>query len=181
VWVVGFGLVDSLALVSFNLHISFHLVYLVFCSWINSQTFGTRLKWGWLNKTPIFDHFPVDSTSHLHKLYCKRLVRLRVLIKTHIMRLQLDHYKLDVPKHSDLQNMYTLSKWCRGLVISGKLKIYNLIDKLIHLVLTLPISTATTEWAFSAMKLVKTILRSRMEDEFLVYHLVVYIEIEIAR
>jgi hypothetical protein len=53
VWVVGFGLVDSLALVPFNLHISFHLFYLVFCSWINSQTFGTRLKWGWLSKTPI--------------------------------------------------------------------------------------------------------------------------------
>jgi hypothetical protein len=84
VWVVRFGLVDSLALVPFNLYISFHLVYLVFYSWINPQTFGTRLKWGWLNKTPIFDHFPVDSTLHLHTLYCKRFVRLRVLIKTHI-------------------------------------------------------------------------------------------------
>jgi hypothetical protein len=84
VWVVGFGLVDSLALVHFNLHISFHLFYLVFCSLINPQTFGTRLKWSWLNKTPIFDHFPVNSTSHLHTLYCKRFVPLRVLIKTHI-------------------------------------------------------------------------------------------------
>jgi len=84
VWVVGFGLVDSLALVHFNLHILFHLFYLVFYSWINPQTFGTRLKWGWLNKTPTFGHFPVDSTSHLHTLYCKRFVRLRVLIKTHI-------------------------------------------------------------------------------------------------
>jgi hypothetical protein len=89
VWVVGFGLVDSLALVPFNLHISFHLVYLVFCSWINPQTFGTRLKWGRLNKTPIFDQFPVDSTSHLHTLYCKRFVRLRVLIKIHITQLSL--------------------------------------------------------------------------------------------
>jgi hypothetical protein len=26
----------------------------------------------------------VDSTSHLHTLYCKRFVRLRVLFKTHI-------------------------------------------------------------------------------------------------
>jgi hypothetical protein len=31
----------------------------------------------------MFDHFPVDSTSHLHTLYCKRFMRLRVLIKTH--------------------------------------------------------------------------------------------------
>jgi hypothetical protein len=84
VWVVGFGLVDSLALGPFNLHISFYLFCLVFYSWINPQTFGTRLKWSWLNKTPTFDHFPVDLTSHLHTLYCKRFVCLRVLIKTHI-------------------------------------------------------------------------------------------------
>jgi len=70
VWVVGFGLVDSLTLVPFNLHFSFHLFCLVFYSWINPQTFGTRLKWSWLNKTPTFDHFLVDSTSHLHTLYC---------------------------------------------------------------------------------------------------------------
>jgi len=62
-----------------------------------------------------------------------------------ILRFQLDHYKLDVPKHSDFQNMSTLSELCRGLAISGKSKIYNLIDRLIRLVLTLPVSTATTE------------------------------------
>jgi hypothetical protein len=58
--------VDSLTLVPFILHISLHLFHLVFCSWIKSQTFGTRLKWGWLSKIPLFDHFPVGSTSHLH-------------------------------------------------------------------------------------------------------------------
>jgi hypothetical protein len=81
VWVVGFDLVNSLALVPFNLHISFHLFYLVFCPWINSQTFGTRLKWSWLSKTPIFDHFPVDSTSYLHTLYCKRFVCCEYYLK----------------------------------------------------------------------------------------------------
>ena len=46
--------------------------------------------------------------------------------------------------------------------------------------LTLPISTATTERAFSAMKLLKTRLRNRMEDEFLVDNMIVYIEKKIA-
>ena len=55
-----------------------------------------------------------------------------------------------------------------------------MIDKLIRLVLTLPVSTATTERAFSAMKLLKTRLRDRMEDEFLVDNMIVYIEKEIA-
>jgi hypothetical protein len=93
----------------------------------------------------------------------------------------LKHYKLDVPEHSDFQNMSILSELCRGLTDSGKSKIYPLIDRLICLVLTLHVSTATTERAFYAMKLIKTRLRSRMEDEFLADNMVVYIEKEIAK
>jgi hypothetical protein len=54
------------------------------------------------------------------------------------------------------------------------------MNRLIRLVLTLPVSTATTERAFSAMKLVKTRLRNKMEDGFLRDCLVTYIEKEIA-
>ncbi|XP_059429354.1 uncharacterized protein LOC132163185 [Corylus avellana] len=61
------------------------------------------------------------------------------------LKFQLQHYKLDVPKHQDFQNMSTLSELCRGLAVSEKSKIYPLIDRLIRLVLTLPVSTATTE------------------------------------
>ena len=46
--------------------------------------------------------------------------------------------------------------------------------------LTLPVSTATTERAFSAMKLLKTRFRNRMEDEFLANNMIDYIEKEIA-
>jgi len=46
--------------------------------------------------------------------------------------------------------------------------------------LTLPVSTATTERAFSAMKIVKTRLRNRMEEDFLANYLIVYIEKELA-
>ena len=67
-----------------------------------------------------------------------------------------------------------------GLKISGKSKIYFLIDRLIRLVLTLLVFTATTERAFSVMKLLKTRLRNKMEDEFLADNMIVYIEKEIA-
>ena len=80
-----------------------------------------------------------------------------------------------MPKHSDFQNVH-FSELCRGLAISGKSKIYNLIDMLIHLVLTLPVFTVTNEQAFSAMKIVKTRLSNRMEDAFLADHLVIYIK-----
>jgi hypothetical protein len=62
----------------------------------------------------------------------------------------------------------------------GTEKLIHFINRLIWLVLTLPVSTATTERAFSAMKLVKTRLQSRMEDEFLRNCLITYIEKEIA-
>ena len=76
--------------------------------------------------------------------------------------------------------MSTIFELCRRLQISGKSKIYFLIDRLIRLVLTLPVSTATTERVFSAMKLLKTRLRNRMEDELLADNMIVYIEKEIA-
>ena len=50
---------------------------------------------------------------------------------------------------------------------------------MIRLILTLPVSTTTTERVISAIKIVKTRLRNRMEDDFLVNYLIVYIEKEI--
>ncbi|XP_050259691.1 uncharacterized protein LOC126704710 [Quercus robur] len=109
-------------------------------------------------------YYPQDFTEHEQEL----------------LESQLRHYELDVIKHPDFQNMSTISELCRGLKISGKSKIYFLIDRLIRLVLTLPVSTTTTERAFSAMKLLKTRLRNRMEDELLADNMIVYIEKEIA-
>ncbi|KAK4605151.1 hypothetical protein RGQ29_013284 [Quercus rubra] len=78
----------------------------------------------------------------------------------------------------DFQLQELKSRFCE--LTTELSKIYFLIDRLIRLVLTLPISTATTERAFSAMKLLKTRLRNRMEDEFLADNMIVYIEKEIA-
>ena len=50
-----------------------------------------------------------------------------------------------------------------------------------RLVLTLPVSTATTEQVFSAMKIVKTKLCSEMEDEFLANSLITYIQKDITK
>ena len=57
---------------------------------------------------------------------------------------------------------------------------YSMVDRLLRLVITLPVSTATTERAFSAMKLIKTRLRNKMGDDFLQHYMVVYIGKDIA-
>ena len=96
------------------------------------------------------------------------------------LKSQLQHYELDVPYHEKFKNMSTISELCRGLTETQKSQNYYLIDRLIRLVLTLPVSTATTERAFSALKLIKSSLRNKMGDEFLTDSMVVYIERELA-
>jgi hypothetical protein len=76
--------------------------------------------------------------------------------------------------------MSSIADLCQGLVETEKSTIYPLVDRLIRLILTLPVLTATTERVFSAIKIVKIILHNRMEDDFLVNYLIVYIEKEIA-
>ncbi|KAL5807740.1 hypothetical protein ACOSQ3_028431 [Xanthoceras sorbifolium] len=96
------------------------------------------------------------------------------------LRRQLGHYKFDVLCSPTFRNFASLSELCQCLSETKRSEHYTLVDKLIRLVLTLPVSTATTERAFSAMKLLKTPLRNKMEDDFLTDCMVIYIEREIA-
>ncbi|XP_075494837.1 uncharacterized protein LOC142532415 [Primulina tabacum] len=93
---------------------------------------------------------------------------------------ELDHYKFDVPRHAQFQNLDSLHHLCQTLARTTKSVIYHLIDRLVRLVLTLPISTTTTERAFSGMKLIKMPLRNKMENDLLTNTMVVYIERDIA-
>ncbi|XP_029148846.1 uncharacterized protein [Arachis hypogaea] len=74
-----------------------------------------------------------------------------------ILKSQLQYYQHDIPNH--LKGIGTLSELCNKLQETGKSRTYHMVDRLIRLVLTLSVSTATTERAFSAMKIVKTRLR----------------------
>ncbi|XP_028082128.1 zinc finger MYM-type protein 1-like [Camellia sinensis] len=97
------------------------------------------------------------------------------------LKFQLQNYEIDILKHPEFQQLLTIFELCQMLATTRKSTIYPLVDRLICLVLTLPISTATTKRAFSAMKIVKTRLRNRMENDFLSRHLLTYVEKDIAR
>ncbi|KAI3461491.1 hypothetical protein Pfo_018154 [Paulownia fortunei] len=75
----------------------------------------------------------------------------------------------------------TTQKLFQVLSKIGKTMNYYVVDRLIKLILTLPVSTVTTERAFSSMKFVKTRLRNKIEDDFLASLLLMYIEKEIAQ
>ncbi|XP_073138186.1 uncharacterized protein [Henckelia pumila] len=96
------------------------------------------------------------------------------------LKRELDHYKFDVPRQAQFQNLDSLHHLCQALARTTKSVIYPMIDRLVWLVLTLPVSTATTERAFSGMKLIKKPLRNKMENDLLANTMVVYIERDIA-
>ncbi|XP_073057656.1 uncharacterized protein [Primulina eburnea] len=112
------------------------------------------------------ENFKLFNVDHIYRLAEKFYYLDFDSQDLHHLRMQLDHYKLDVAGHERFQNLSTISELCRRLVETNKSGIYDLIHRLIRLVLTLPVSTSTTERAFSAMKLVKTALRNKMEAEF---------------
>ena len=83
------------------------------------------------------------------------------------LKMQLSHYQHDVLGDSNFKKLSTHNELSQWLVKTKKSSIYHLVYRLIVLVLTLPVSTATSERSFSAMKLIKTRLRNKMEDDFL--------------
>ncbi|XP_042388054.1 zinc finger MYM-type protein 1-like [Zingiber officinale] len=119
----------------------------------------------------------VDICKLVEKFYAQDFTR----DEKEQLEMQLKHYEYNVVKGSDYKNLSTISELCQWLVKTNKSVTYNLIFRVIVLVLTLPVSTATSERSFSAMNIVKTRLRSKMEDAFLSDALMVYIEREIAK
>lgn len=73
--------------------------------------------------------------------------------------------------------MHELSQ---SLAKTIKLDTYYLIDCLICLALNLSVSTTATKISFLTMKIIKTKLHNKMQDEFLTDNLIIYIEKKIA-
>ncbi|XP_047060073.1 uncharacterized protein LOC124666789 [Lolium rigidum] len=95
------------------------------------------------------------------------------------LQLQLKHFVSDASKDEELKNKSTLISLCQCLVETGRHAIFNLVERLLRLLITLPVSTASAERAFSSMKIIKTRLRNKMEDDYLANSLLVNIECEI--
>ncbi|KAH6787076.1 hypothetical protein C2S52_006628 [Perilla frutescens var. hirtella] len=110
-------------------------------------------------------HSPPSSSGIVTVDYFDFLVRLSMTLSfTHdlvSLAYELRHYKHDVMMLQEFR-VSTLVELSQLLSESGRSVVYVMLTRLIHLVLTLPDSTATTERAFSAMKHVKTALRNKM-------------------
>ncbi|KAK9705452.1 hypothetical protein RND81_07G058300 [Saponaria officinalis] len=120
-----------------------------------------------------FQNFKADDIYKLvSKFYPANFIEQEKLN----LKSQLDLFLLEIKEHPQLDSLKSISDLCRWLRETEKGEKYYLIDRLVRLVLTLPVSTATAEGAFSTMKLIKTALRNRMEDDYLTDSLIVYVE-----
>ncbi|XP_004310186.1 PREDICTED: uncharacterized protein LOC101293653 [Fragaria vesca subsp. vesca] len=85
-------------------------------------------------------------------------------------------YEIDMRNDPKFKNMKSISDLCHTLVQTRKSEFFPMLYRLICLVLTIHVSTATTERAFSAMNIIKNKLRSKMGDEYLGDCMVLHIE-----
>ncbi|KAL0000516.1 hypothetical protein SO802_014297 [Lithocarpus litseifolius] len=97
-----------------------------------------------------------------------------------VLEKELYHFEHNVVQDPEFKKLKSLSELSQWLVRTGNSEHYKLVYRIVRLVLTLPVSTATTERAFLAMKVVKTDLRNKMENDFLTDSLMLYIEKDIA-
>ncbi|KAL6505347.1 hypothetical protein OROGR_025164 [Orobanche gracilis] len=84
------------------------------------------------------------------------------------------------PEDFNYKKLTSIAELGQWLLRTRREITFDLIYRLISLLLTFPISTATAEISFSAMNIVKTRIQNKMEDEFLNDSLILYIERELA-
>ncbi|XP_020239775.1 uncharacterized protein LOC109818657 [Cajanus cajan] len=60
------------------------------------------------------------------------------------LHFQLQHFIVDARQDSNLKNLSTMQELCTCLATTKKSEVYYLIDRLLRLIMTLPVSTATT-------------------------------------
>ncbi|CAN0829476.1 Zinc finger MYM-type protein 1 [Linum grandiflorum] len=126
------------------------------------------------------DSFSSFNADHIYELAVEFYPQDFADHEQLLLRSQLPYYERHVVRNSDFK-VPSLAKLLEMLVTRRLEEQYTMICRLIRLLLTLPVSTATTERAFSAMKFVKNDLRTKMADGFLADSLLMFIERDYTR
>ncbi|KAI0492627.1 hypothetical protein KFK09_026903 [Dendrobium nobile] len=125
-----------------------------------------------LNPSDSFRAYDERKLICLAQLYPSDFSTIEVIA----LKNQLATYIIDMRTSEEFSSLRSIADLAKQIVKFKKNAVYPLVYKLITLSLTLPVATATVERAFSAMKIIKHRLRSRMGDDWLNDCLVPYIE-----
>ncbi|XP_071939208.1 uncharacterized protein [Coffea arabica] len=88
-----------------------------------------------LNPRNGFMLFKIDDICKLAEKFYPNDFMEQELVR---LRIEFQHFELDIPNHHELQELSGINELCQGLVKTRKSVIYPVIDRLIRLVLTLP-------------------------------------------
>ncbi|KAH9751300.1 TTF-type domain-containing protein [Citrus sinensis] len=108
-----------------------------------------------------FTAFDKDKLVRLAQFYPKDFSPIKLMA----LKTQLQIYIMDMRSSTEFVELKGISDLAKRMVETKKDKVYPLVYLLVTLALILPVSTATVERTFSAMKFVKNELRNRMGDE----------------
>lgn len=130
-----------------------------------------------LNPKNSFSMFDVDKLVRLSTIYHADFSNGdRVTIRG-----QLETYIHHVRIHSSFSTCQDLESLATKMIETEKHLVFPLVYKLIELALILPVSTASVERAFSAMKIIKSKLRNKMKNDWFNDLMICYTEREIFR
>nr|ABA94667.1 hAT family dimerisation domain containing protein [Oryza sativa Japonica Group] len=119
-----------------------------------------------------FANYDEDKLIELAKIYADDFSEYDCLV----LRDQLDTFISNVRSDLDFSSCSDLGKLAAKMVQTDRHTVFPLVYRLIELALILPVATATVERAFSAMNVIKTELRNKMNDEWMNHCMICYIE-----
>ncbi|XP_037431879.1 zinc finger MYM-type protein 1-like [Triticum dicoccoides] len=122
-----------------------------------------------------FSKFNVDKLAHLAEIYHDDFSN----DDRGTIREQLLTYISQVKRHASFSTCDGVQSLAMKMVETEKHLVFPLVYKLIELALILPVSTASVERAFSAMKIIKTKLRSKINNEWFNDLMICYTEREL--
>ena len=92
------------------------------------------------------------------------------------LALDLSNYIDNVRADERFAKLNTISELAKLMVKTNKHLAFPLVYRLIKLVLVLPVATASVERCFSAMKIVQTVRRNRIGDDFMNHCIICFVE-----
>ncbi|XP_057452192.1 uncharacterized protein LOC130744010 [Lotus japonicus] len=122
-----------------------------------------------------FSRFDVNKLAHLADIYHADFSD----DDRGTIREQLATYILHVRRHVSFSTCDDVKSLALKMVETEKDLLFPLVYKLIELALILPVSTASVERAFSAMKIIKSKLRNKIRNEWFNDLMICYTEREI--
>jgi hypothetical protein len=123
----------------------------------------------------LFAAFNIESLLKLAEFYPNDFDSSKLMDLGHELRIYIDNVQAD-ERFADLEGIADLAKM---LVDTKKHLSFPLVYQLLKLVLILPVATASVERCFSAMNIVKSVLRNKMGEKFMSDVMICYVEKDI--